>query len=103
MKFICGSFLMLLVTVLAAGFGLAAAPAAAPGVPGAPDAAAPASPQPAAPLAASAAPFVYTVRTGDTLRITTVGELTYTGLFRVGADGSVQFRDQMVGQVASSS
>ncbi|MGD0110330.1 MAG: SLBB domain-containing protein [Armatimonadota bacterium] len=100
MKFICGSFLMLLVTVLAAGFGLAAAPAAAPGVPGAPDAAAPASPQPAAPLAASAAPFVYTVRTGDTLRITTVGELTYTGLFRVGADGSVQFRDQMVGQVA---
>jgi protein involved in polysaccharide export with SLBB domain len=33
------------------------------------------------------------------MRITTVGEPMYTGLFRVAPDGSVQFRDQMVGQV----
>jgi len=94
MKVVYGSFLILLVAALIAGSGLPEASAAAPGV-SASVAAALASLQPMA----AAAPFSYTVRTGDILRITTVGEPAYTGLFRVGADGSVQFRDQMVGQI----
>jgi protein involved in polysaccharide export with SLBB domain len=98
MKVVFGSFLILLTAVLIAGFGLSEALADAPSALAGATATPPLS-QPMAPPPASAMPLVYTVRTGDTLRITTVGEPTYTGLFRVGADGSVQFRDQMVGQV----
>jgi len=41
----------------------------------------------------------YAIRPGDTLRVTTQGEPTYTGLFKVGPDGTIDLRDEMVGGV----
>jgi len=103
MRAVSSSLLIALIPILIVGAHLPLAAADAPTAPEAAQAAAgtPAPPQVAPAAATQATPLLtYAVRPSDTLRITTVGEQMYTGLFRANADGSVQFRDHMVGQVS---